>query len=419
MTDDLTPSTAPDEWTLTAPDGRQWRAESGLKCAAAERRDRVPDSVAMARIYAAADEAQREEMAALSERLCRHAMSAKACPPDSLVVTAYAIKRILAAPAVRSEGEREASAARDEPIDKQAFWVWLPRAYRDGDKDLGAKKFTAHNMEVAFNAGLAAAASVPAATASVQAVADVAACLQQLLDGMVDEADSEDGALRRSHEALRRLRALGVIDPTPAAPLMASGPAETREELAAASVAAAEPLSDEQIRTIFLATKWPSDTFTTKTLDFARALQAALATQPAASVAGLAGAVGVEQDIDEAAVNEALRRLGCDVAPVAWVIHFNDPDPQLDIEFCRECPPAWAGKAEPLYEGPGVRPFEARQALARLAWLHSAGSYDVDGYEWGIFRVKWVNGQPAEVWQTNADFSDLDAAQAASTRAGE
>ncbi len=46
----------------------------------------------------------------------------------------------------------------------------------------------------------------------------------------------------------------------------------------------------------------------------------------------------------------------------------------------------------------------------RLAWLHSVGSYDVDGYEWGIYRVKWENGQAAEVWQTNADFSDLDKA---------
>jgi len=46
----------------------------------------------------------------------------------------------------------------------------------------------------------------------------------------------------------------------------------------------------------------------------------------------------------------------------------------------------------------------------RLAWLHSPESNNVGGYEWGIYRVKWVNGVAAEVWQTMADFSDLDAA---------
>jgi hypothetical protein len=47
----------------------------------------------------------------------------------------------------------------------------------------------------------------------------------------------------------------------------------------------------------------------------------------------------------------------------------------------------------------------------RLHWLHdcSTGQFDREGCEWGIYRVKWVNGQPTEVWQTNSDFSDLDA----------
>ena len=46
----------------------------------------------------------------------------------------------------------------------------------------------------------------------------------------------------------------------------------------------------------------------------------------------------------------------------------------------------------------------------RLRWLHTGGGRDADGYEWGIFRVKWdARGQPVEVWQTNSDFSDLDA----------
>jgi hypothetical protein len=52
---------------------------------------------------------------------------------------------------------------------------------------------------------------------------------------------------------------------------------------------------------------------------------------------------------------------------------------------------------------------------ARLAWLHGPESNNVDGYEWGIYRIKWLNngaGSVAEVQQTNNDFSDLDAAMA-------
>jgi hypothetical protein len=46
----------------------------------------------------------------------------------------------------------------------------------------------------------------------------------------------------------------------------------------------------------------------------------------------------------------------------------------------------------------------------RLHWLHSEASNvkDGSGYEWGIYRVKWVNGQATKVWATNSDFSDLD-----------
>jgi hypothetical protein len=53
----------------------------------------------------------------------------------------------------------------------------------------------------------------------------------------------------------------------------------------------------------------------------------------------------------------------------------------------------------------------AEKAEARLHWLHdcSNGTTDADGYEWGIYRVKWVNGQAIEVLATLSDFSDLDA----------
>lgn len=38
-------------WTLTAPDGRQWTAESGLHCAALEQRERIPAKVMLDRIF--------------------------------------------------------------------------------------------------------------------------------------------------------------------------------------------------------------------------------------------------------------------------------------------------------------------------------------------------------------------------------
>lgn len=47
----------------------------------------------------------------------------------------------------------------------------------------------------------------------------------------------------------------------------------------------------------------------------------------------------------------------------------------------------------------------------RLHWLHdcSTGQTDAEGYEWGIYRVKWKNGRAVDVLATLADFSDLDA----------
>jgi hypothetical protein len=50
-----TPKAQEGTWTLIAPDGRQWRAESPLKCASAEQRERVPAHVAVARIMAEID----------------------------------------------------------------------------------------------------------------------------------------------------------------------------------------------------------------------------------------------------------------------------------------------------------------------------------------------------------------------------
>lgn len=51
-----TPKPMPGTWTLTAPDGRTWQADSPLRVVAKESRERVPASVALDRILKAADE---------------------------------------------------------------------------------------------------------------------------------------------------------------------------------------------------------------------------------------------------------------------------------------------------------------------------------------------------------------------------
>lgn len=53
---------------------------------------------------------------------------------------------------------------------------------------------------------------------------------------------------------------------------------------------------------------------------------------------------------------------------------------------------------------------EAEAMRKRMQFLHSSSSVDRDGYEWGIFRVKWENGRAVEVQRVRADHADLDAA---------
>lgn len=82
-------------------------------------------------------------------------------------------------------------------------------------------------------------------------------------------------------------------------------------------------------------------------------------------------------------------------------------------------------KQKALAEGPtlgNLHPDARSQAIARagiadaeamrrrMEFLHSAASVDADGYEWGIFRVKWENGRAVDVQRVRADHSDLDAA---------
>lgn len=60
---------------------------------------------------------------------------------------------------------------------------------------------------------------------------------------------------------------------------------------------------------------------------------------------------------------------------------------------------------------PQAQPVADRSAEARLAWLHSPASNNVDGWEWGIFKVRWGRREgDHQIRHTFADFSDLDAA---------
>lgn len=51
-----TPKPQEGTWTLTAPDGRTWQADSPLRCVSVEQRERVPADVALARVLEVANE---------------------------------------------------------------------------------------------------------------------------------------------------------------------------------------------------------------------------------------------------------------------------------------------------------------------------------------------------------------------------
>lgn len=48
-----------------------------------------------------------------------------------------------------------------------------------------------------------------------------------------------------------------------------------------------------------------------------------------------------------------------------------------------------------------------------LDWLHAGSEKDAEGFEWGVYRVKWENGKAVQVWQTLSDLSDLRTAMEA------
>ena len=61
-------------WTLTAPDGRAWQAQSPLACCGMESRERVPAGVALARILKAAESMLDERDAERDIALLRSAL---------------------------------------------------------------------------------------------------------------------------------------------------------------------------------------------------------------------------------------------------------------------------------------------------------------------------------------------------------
>ena len=62
LADTPTPKPQGGLWTLTAPDGRTYQADSPLRCCGLEQRERVPADVAMARIFRAASEPDDSEL---------------------------------------------------------------------------------------------------------------------------------------------------------------------------------------------------------------------------------------------------------------------------------------------------------------------------------------------------------------------
>jgi hypothetical protein len=58
-------------------------------------------------------------------------------------------------------------------------------------------------------------------------------------------------------------------------------------------------------------------------------------------------------------------------------------------------------------------PNEILRCAARLHWLHNNTYVDAEGYEYGVAKVKFENGQPVSVLWTYADHRDVDAAIAA------
>lgn len=75
----------------------------------------------------------------------------------------------------------------------------------------------------------------------------------------------------------------------------------------------------------------------------------------------------------------------------------------------------WSAAKTEIADGLLCEVRELRAYRDRMEWLHRGNDKDAEGYEWGVFRVKWnASGQPESVLHTLTDLTDLDAAMGAS-----
>lgn len=102
-------------WTLRAPDGREWHGATKLKCMAAETNDRVPASVQLERIYAAAFVDDDEEL----DYLCPYAPSS-----PQAVIWQNGYRAALASPPSPAITSESATEVKGDCPDWGEFEVW-------------------------------------------------------------------------------------------------------------------------------------------------------------------------------------------------------------------------------------------------------------------------------------------------------
>ena len=120
-----TPKPMQGTWTLTAPDGRTWQAESPLRVVALESRERVPATVALQRIYAAADEPTELEnvlTAALQQIADMDPAGHQGCGTVSL-----AARHAARGCRCRHRGERRTAGLSGSPAGRGGPFVLVPK----------------------------------------------------------------------------------------------------------------------------------------------------------------------------------------------------------------------------------------------------------------------------------------------------
>jgi hypothetical protein len=84
-----------------------------------------------------------------------------------------------------------------------------------------------------------------------------------------------------------------------------------------------------------------------------------------------------------------------------------------EIESLKERNSEWSAMAaeeQARAEAAERRAAEAEKDAERLRWLHNNTYKDTEGYEYGVAKIKFENGQPVSVLWTYSDHRDVDAA---------